>query len=281
MLSSLALATAAAALPLALPAMTVAPNRPKLLIFDVNETLLDLSKLQQAVNQEFKSETAFKQWFALLLQYSLVDTVTGNYHNFGQIGDAALDMLAQALGQPARPVARKKELLTIITELPPHPDIIPGLTALQKAGFRMVTLTNSPDATVTEADGLRRPHRLFRAAAEHRFAQALQAPPQHLLQHLQAAEGGPRPGHAGSRPRLGYGRGAAGGPAGCLHCPPGSANLPAGTRAHPHRLHPARHCPAAHWVSHRTAVVQQSRRTIPDTNDVSGRTNGFFQRQIS
>ncbi|NVO83334.1 haloacid dehalogenase type II [Hymenobacter terrestris] len=128
--------------------MSADSNRPKLLIFDVNETLLDLGKLQQAVNQEFKSETAFKQWFSLLLQYSLVDTVTGNYHNFGQIGDAALDMLAQALGQPARPASRKKELLALIAELPPHPDVIPGLTALQQAGFRMVTLTNSPDATM-------------------------------------------------------------------------------------------------------------------------------------
>jgi 2-haloacid dehalogenase len=128
--------------------MTVTPNRPKLLIFDVNETLLDLNKLQQAINVEFNTETAFKQWFALLLHYSLVDTVTGNYHNFGQIGDAALDMLAQALGQPTRQSSRKKELLTLITELPPHPDIIPGLMALQTAGFRMVTLTNSPDATV-------------------------------------------------------------------------------------------------------------------------------------
>ena len=147
-LSSLALATAAAVLPLSLYAMITSLNRPQLLIFDVNETMLDLGKLQKAVNQEFKSEAAFKQWFSLLLQYSLVDTVTSNYHNFGQIGDAALDMLAQALGQPARLPARKKELLTLITELPPHPDIIPGLTALQKAGFRMVTLTNSPDATV-------------------------------------------------------------------------------------------------------------------------------------
>ena len=147
-LSSLALASAAVALPFSLSAMSFAPNRPQLLVFDVNETLLDLSKLQQAINLEFKSETAFKQWFSLLLQYSLVDTVTGNYHHFGQIGDAALDMLAQALGQPARPPGRKQELLTLLAELPPHPDVIPGLTALQKAGFRMVTLTNSPDATM-------------------------------------------------------------------------------------------------------------------------------------
>jgi 2-haloacid dehalogenase len=147
-LSSLTLAAAAAALPPSLSAMSSAANRPKLLIFDVNETLLDLSKLQQAVNHEFRAETAFKQWFALLLHYSLVDTLTGNYHHFGQIGEAALDMLAQAMGQPARPLGRKKELLALLSELPPHSDIIPGLTALQQAGFRMVTLTNSPDATV-------------------------------------------------------------------------------------------------------------------------------------
>ena len=148
-ISTLTLAAAAAALPHPAPAMSLfAPARPKLLIFDVNETLLDLGKLQQAVNQEFKSEFAFKQWFSLLLQYSLVDTITGHYHDFPAIGDAALDMLAQALGQTARPAARKKELLGLIAELPPHPDVIPGLTALQKAGFRMVTLTNSPGPTV-------------------------------------------------------------------------------------------------------------------------------------
>ncbi|WBA42635.1 haloacid dehalogenase type II [Hymenobacter canadensis] len=146
-LSSLALAATAAALPSSLMAMPLAA-RPKLLLFDVNETLLDLSKLQMAINQEFKSEFAFKQWFSLLLQYSLVDTTTAAYHDFGQIGAAALDMLAQALGQPARPETRKKELLGLITELPPHPDVVPALTRLQKAGFRMATLTNSSGPAV-------------------------------------------------------------------------------------------------------------------------------------
>ena len=147
--STLAAATAAAALPRSSVAMSLsAPARPKLLIFDVNETLLDLGKLQRAVNQEFQSEFAFKQWFSLLLQYSLVDTVTGHYHDFPVIGSAGLDMLAQALGQPARDAARKQELLGLLAELPPHPDVVPALTALQRAGFRMVTLTNSPGPTV-------------------------------------------------------------------------------------------------------------------------------------
>jgi len=132
---------------LALSAMT-AHIRPKLLIFDVNETLLDLSSLQKAVNEEFASEFAFKQWFSLLLQYSLVDTNTRTYNDFSQIGDAALDMLAQSLGQPARSAERKRALLAMLAELPPHPDVVPGLVALQKAGFQLVTLTNSPASTM-------------------------------------------------------------------------------------------------------------------------------------
>ena len=123
------------------------PTRPELLLFDVNETLLDLSKLRQAINQEFASEFAFKQWFGLLLQYSLVDTVTGAYHDFGQIGDAALLMLSQALGQAAPALARRQELLALLAELPPHPDVVPGLAALRRAGYRLATLTNSPPAT--------------------------------------------------------------------------------------------------------------------------------------
>jgi len=126
------------------------PTRPELLLFDVNETLLDLSKPRQAINQEFGAESAFTQWFGLLLQYSLVETVTGTYHDFGQIGGAALTMLAQALGQPARPAARQHELLALLTELPPHPDVRPGLEALRQAGFRLATLTNSPGPTLRQ-----------------------------------------------------------------------------------------------------------------------------------
>ena len=121
---------------------------PQLLIFDVNETLLDPGKLKQAINAEFASEQAFEQWFALLLHYSLVDTTTGAYHDFGQLGAAALTMLAQTLAQPPRPEKRQQELLALLAELPPHPDVVPGLTALRAAGFQLITLTNSPAATL-------------------------------------------------------------------------------------------------------------------------------------
>ena len=75
------------------------PDRPKLLIFDVNETLLDLSPMKKRMNEVFGNEYAFKQWFALMLQYSLVDNVTGQYHNFGEIGKAAFKMTEEVLGK--------------------------------------------------------------------------------------------------------------------------------------------------------------------------------------
>lgn len=122
--------------------------------------MLDLGKLQRAVNREFTSETAFKQWFSLLLHYSLVDTATGNYHPFGQIGDAALDMLAQALGEPARPAARKKELLALLTELPPPPTSFPASRPC-KSGFPPGHAHQLARCHGAETDGLRRPDRLF------------------------------------------------------------------------------------------------------------------------
>lgn len=51
-----------------MPDSMKSPNkRPAVLLFDVNETLLDLSDMQQAVNKAFDNELAFKLWFAYLL----------------------------------------------------------------------------------------------------------------------------------------------------------------------------------------------------------------------
>lgn len=122
-------------------------TRPKALVFDVNETLLDLSSLQQAFTQTFDEPFAFKYWFSTLLQYSLVDTLTTNYHDFGQIGQAALTMTGTYFDKPLSPDEQQR-LLANITELRPHPDVEPGLKQLKEAGFRLVTLTNSPPKTL-------------------------------------------------------------------------------------------------------------------------------------
>ena len=50
-------------------------NTPKLLIFDVNETLLDLSLMERAMNNAFGNEAAFQIWFHKLLMYSFAETI--------------------------------------------------------------------------------------------------------------------------------------------------------------------------------------------------------------
>lgn len=122
-------------------------QKPKLLIFDVNETLLDLSSMRESMNKALDHEFAFSQWFAFMLQYSLVDTVTGNYHDFGTIGKAAMEMTREKLNRTI-PDSKVPKLLSMIKSLPPHPDIEPGLKKLKEAGYRMVTLTNSTHEVV-------------------------------------------------------------------------------------------------------------------------------------
>ncbi|WP_218943580.1 hypothetical protein [Exilibacterium tricleocarpae] len=73
--------------------------KPKVIIFDVNETLLDLAPLRRVVGETIDGrEDLLPLWFSTMLHYSLVDTLTNNYQDFGQIGAAALVMVAEKHG---------------------------------------------------------------------------------------------------------------------------------------------------------------------------------------
>ena len=70
-------------------------EKPKVLIFDVNETLLDLTSMRASIGKALGGrEDLLPLWFSTMLHNSLVDTVTGDYHDFGQIGVASLAMVA-------------------------------------------------------------------------------------------------------------------------------------------------------------------------------------------
>lgn len=123
-------------------------NRSSVMLFDVNETLLDMTPLQKKINSLLDSKRGFRIWFGLLLQYSLVDNCTNQYHDFSRIADAAIDMAAKAL-QVQVDETKKKEALALMKQLPAHPDVKKGLSLLKDAGFRLATLTNSPLSNLT------------------------------------------------------------------------------------------------------------------------------------
>ncbi len=123
---------------------------PKVIIFDVNETLLELTPLRDSVGQALDGRTdLLPLWFSTMLHYSLVDTLSNDYHDFGQIGAAALMMVAQAQGIEVTQEQARKAIVETITKLPAYPDVAPGLETLKAQGYKIVSLTNSSNNGVT------------------------------------------------------------------------------------------------------------------------------------
>lgn len=119
----------------------------KLIVFDVNETLLNLTALDPEFERVFGNDLVRGDWFAQVLQNSMVASITGRYEDFGRIAGAALDMTARKYNLPLLPEDRAA-LLSGIRSLPAHADVRAGLDRLKEAGFRLFTLTNSPPQVV-------------------------------------------------------------------------------------------------------------------------------------
>ena len=124
-------------------------SRRQVIVLDVNETLLDISVLTPHFQRVFGSGDVLREWFSTLLLYSNVANVAGPYAEFGAIAGAALDMVAAAR-KVTLPGQDRDAILGAMRSLPAHADVRPGLERLRKAGFRLVTLTNSAPAVVEQ-----------------------------------------------------------------------------------------------------------------------------------
>jgi len=113
-----------------------------LIVFDVNETLLDLETVTPVFQRIFKEKLAMRLWFANLILYSEALTLANTYVPFTEIGAAALKMLADARGISITE-ADKKELTERFATMPPHPEVPAALRRLRDAGFRLFTLTDN------------------------------------------------------------------------------------------------------------------------------------------
>jgi 2-haloacid dehalogenase len=195
----------------ALPADTAAqrtadsrPPRRRILVFDVNETMLDVNALEPHFARVFGDGRVLREWFSTLLLYSNVATLAGPYADFGTIAGAALAMVAEGRGTPIA-TADRDTILQGTRSLPAHADVRPGLQRLRDEGFRLVTLTNSAPAMVQQqienaglADMF---ERAFSVDAVQRFKPAAE-PYRHVAQQLGAEIGDLRmiAAHAHGRP---------------------------------------------------------------------------------
>lgn len=115
---------------------------PSIIVFDVNETLLDITTLEPLFDRVFGDRYVLREWFAQLVLYSQTITLSGLYTSFGELGVGTLRMVAEIhqIDITDQDVAELKERMGT---MPAHPDVKPALTRLREAGFRLVTLTNS------------------------------------------------------------------------------------------------------------------------------------------
>ena len=110
--------------------------------FDLNETLLDLSALDEPFERLFGAAPLRPQWFATMLQLSFVGGLTGDYVDFSTAQRAALTMLAERHGVDL-PAAAAEDVVGRMSSLPPHPEVAGGLATLTDTSLRIVALTNS------------------------------------------------------------------------------------------------------------------------------------------
>src|SRR5580658_9111563 len=113
-----------------------------LIVFDVNETLLDLETMEPTFQRIFSERSAMRLWFANLIMYSAALTVAGCYVPFTDIGAAVMKMLADTRGIKIDE-ADKEELTEKFSTMPPHAEVPAALRRLRGAGFRLFCLTDN------------------------------------------------------------------------------------------------------------------------------------------
>jgi 2-haloacid dehalogenase len=121
----------------------------RVLAFDVNETLLDLSALDGLFEESLGDAALRPQWFAQMLQIAFVGAITDRYVDFTSAQRAALAVVAERAGVPLAGAA-EDAIVARMSALPPHPDVPDALARLRAAGFTLATLTNSPLGVVRE-----------------------------------------------------------------------------------------------------------------------------------
>jgi 2-haloacid dehalogenase len=112
-------------------------------IFDVNETMLDLGALDPLFTRWFGDPTTRKEWFAQTIIFAMTLAATREFRSFGDVGAVALVALARRRGM-SLPDDAAAGLREALLRLPAHPDVVPALRMLRDAGLVTAALSNNP-----------------------------------------------------------------------------------------------------------------------------------------
>ena len=117
-------------------------------VFDVNETLSDMSPMGQRFEEVGLPAEAAQLWFARLLRDGFALAAAGDARSFREVAAATLRSLLAAHHLPESDHA-VEQVLEGMQQLGVHPDVVEGVRALREAGATLVTLTNGAVGTST------------------------------------------------------------------------------------------------------------------------------------
>ena len=123
--------------------------KPQVIVFDVYETLLDISELGRRINLITDSKRGYTIWFELFMQYCFVNNSLDTFHNFISIAKATLQMTGYKLGRTISD-AEANDILESLKHLPLHEEIQSCLSQLNDQGYTIIALTNAPEKIVCE-----------------------------------------------------------------------------------------------------------------------------------
>ena len=135
--------------------MSYVPNRnrkstgtPSVIVFDVNETLIDIESIGPFFERKFGDRKVPREWFNQLILYSNVITLSGYYETFFTPGQGVLEMLGMIYGVSIKP-ADLEELKSSMLSMPTHKDVPGGLRLLKEA---MAALPwNAPSSIISSS----------------------------------------------------------------------------------------------------------------------------------
>ena len=132
------------------PASPGGPRRPGLLIFDVNETLSDMSPMAKRFEDVGAPAHLATTWFAGLLRDGFALTVVDASDSFAHIAAESLRVDLHDLPLNRGTAAAIFYIMDGFAGLPVHADVPDGIRALSNLGIRLATLSNG-SASVAEA----------------------------------------------------------------------------------------------------------------------------------
>lgn len=122
-------------------------QRPKVVAFDVVETLFPLGPIRPKFQALGLPPGALEIWFAQLLRNAFALDVSGIYKPFGEVARSTLEVLV-ARWDRREAFSAIGETLSALSELPSREEARPAFEMLRQGGVRIFALTNgSADTT--------------------------------------------------------------------------------------------------------------------------------------